>query len=80
MNSIKIIGAVYGAHGEAIKCFDVTSKVQELVVQRGDSLRIGNETFGDPCNGQTKHFGAVYSVGGEISAVACEEGQEVTFK
>jgi hypothetical protein len=79
MNSISIIGACYGAYGEATKTFDVTSKVQKLITRSGDSLEVDNHMFNDPCPGHSKHFGAVYKVNGQTKAVACKEGQRVNF-
>lgn len=74
MSNIKIIGAAYGAVEGS---FDVTSRVQEHIIEKGDTLKVNNDNLGDPAPHHTKHFGVVYQINGTTKSRACQEGQTV---
>lgn len=76
MSKIRIIGAAYGAVEGS---YDVTDRVRQHVNFKGDSLKVSNDSFGDPAPGFGKHFGVVYEIDGRINSRACKEGQTVHF-
>jgi hypothetical protein len=76
MSNIKIIGAAYGAVEGS---YDVTDRVREHIIEKGDTLEVNNNNLGDPAPTYGKHFGVVYQINGETKSRACKEGQTVHF-
>lgn len=81
--SIQVKFAVYGALRDGNEnqgqTADVTERLQQLIDESGGIVTINNNSFGDPCPGFGKHFGALLLNDGTPVAYACGEGQTVDF-
>ena len=72
-------GALPGGAANNAKAFDVTQSLQTLINENAGVVSCGNQSFGDPSPGNTKHFGAVVTRNGANHLFACQEGQTIDF-
>jgi len=74
-----VYGALAGGVESYAQAFDVTARLQAIVNENGDGVACTNASFGDPSEGNTKHFAAVVNRGGTDFYFACQEGQTIDF-
>lgn len=75
--SIHVLQAVYGTGSNGN---DVTAICQALVNQGNLTIPVNNAVLGpDPDGGVVKSFSILYSVGGPIFALACQENTNLTL-
>jgi hypothetical protein len=76
--------AVYGALADGwasyARAFDVAERLQALLIENNGVVACNNSSFGDPSEGDQKHFAAVVNRGGMDFHYACAEGQTIDFK
>lgn len=83
MATFSVQFAAYGAlpggnRGEAL-AFNVQQQLQRLLEVESGVVSISNSSFGDPANGNLKHFGALVIRDNVPLFFACQENQVIDF-
>jgi|HubBroStandDraft_6_1064221.scaffolds.fasta_scaffold364819_1 hypothetical protein len=73
-------GALANGDPNNAQAADVRDTLQQFFNDGATTLAIGDDNFGDPARGFTKHFAATVNNNGRVSHYAFQEGQTINFE